>query len=90
MKRNEASLEKGTISPDKQCLTAELYIEASLYLKDPKNLELIYRNLEDGRQKDTGDPQARFNRVYDAVSDGSAKQYLLKHCPRFSTAARCN
>ncbi len=83
MKRNEESLEKGTISADKRCLTAELYIEASLYLKDPKNLERIYRKLEESRLKDLNDPQARFNRVYEEVSGGSAKQYLLKHCPRF-------
>ena len=83
MKSNDANLQKGTISADKQCLTAEFYIEASLYLKDPKNLERIYRKLAESRSKDTGDPQARFNRAYDAVSGGSAKQYLLAHCPRF-------
>ena len=82
MKGNQASLEKATIRPGSQRISAELYIGAGLYLKYPKNLERFYRKLEDNRLKDTADPQERLKRVYDAVSGGSAKQYLLAHCPR--------
>jgi hypothetical protein len=84
MQNTETNFEKGTIPADKQCLIAELYMESSLYLKNPKNVELFYRRLERGRKKDMADRQARFNRMYDAVSGGTAKQYLLSHgCPAF-------
>ena len=79
----ETDFAKG-VPDDKQRLHAELYIESSLYLKNPKNVELFYRKLEIGRKKDMADRQALFNRMYDAVSGGTAKQYLLSHgCPAF-------
>lgn len=83
LKNTETGFQNGTIRPDGQCVSAELYIESSLYLKDPKNVEQFYRKLERGRLKDMADRQARFNRMYDAVLDGTAKAYLLAHCQRF-------
>jgi len=72
------------VPDDKQCLSAEFYIESTLYLKNPKNVELFYRKLERGWKKDMADRQARFNRMYDAVSGGTAKPYLLSHgCSAF-------
>jgi hypothetical protein len=79
----ETGFAKGTIPAEKGCLVAEFYIESSLYLKNPKNVELFYRKLEISRKKDMADRQARFNRMYDAVSGGTVKQYLLAHCPPF-------
>ncbi|MGB8010054.1 MAG: hypothetical protein WCF68_00455 [Terriglobales bacterium] len=83
MKGTEAGFEKGIIRPESQCPSAELFTEASLYLKDSKNVEQFYRKLDRGRSKDMAERQARFNRMYDAVSGGAAKKYLLEHCPRF-------
>ena len=79
----ETGFEKGTIPADKQCQLAEEYVEMNLYFKDPKNLEQFYRRLEPGGKNDVADPWPRFLRMLDAVSGGSAKQYLLAHCPRF-------
>jgi len=84
LRATEASFEKGTVRPEDQCLSAELYIESSLYVKDPKNVEQFYRKLVRSRLKDMADRQARFNRMYDAVSGGTAREYLLSHgCPAF-------
>ena len=67
------------ISPDASCVKAEFYIEDSLYVKDINNVELFYRRLERGGTKDTAGRQARFNRMFDAVSGGTARPYLLAH-----------
>jgi len=84
MQGTETAFQKGTIPADKQCLSAELYIESSLYLRNPRNVEQFYRKLEPGRSKDMADRQARFNRMYNEVSGGTAKPYLLSHgCPAF-------
>jgi hypothetical protein len=84
MKGAELRFQKGTIGPKDQCLSAELYIETSLYLKDANNVKQFYRKLVRSRRKDMADRQARFNRMYDEVSGGTAKQFLLSHgCPTF-------
>jgi hypothetical protein len=83
MQSIETRLEKGAIPADKQCFFAQLYLQESLYLREPKNVEQFYRKLERGRSKDMADRQARFNRMFDAVSGGTARQYLLAHCPPF-------
>jgi hypothetical protein len=83
MARTSVTLEKGSMAPDKQCLSAELSTEANLYLKNPANLGQMYRKLERSRLKDMDDRYRRFNRMYNAVSGGTAKQYLLAHCPAF-------
>jgi len=83
MKGTEEGFAKGSIRPENQCLSAELYTEASLYLKDAKNVDEFYRRLERGRSKEMAERQGRFNRMYDAISGGTMKQYLLAHCPRF-------
>jgi hypothetical protein len=82
--RTKADLESGRIKTDNECLTAELYEESLLYLKDHSNVELFYSTLQRGGLKDMADRQARFNRMYDAVSGGEARPFLLAHgCPRF-------
>ncbi|HTP66141.1 MAG TPA: hypothetical protein VMJ66_12180 [Geobacteraceae bacterium] len=48
-------------------------------MKDNHNAEKFYRKLERGREKDMADRQARFNRMYDDVSGGTAREYLLSH-----------
>jgi hypothetical protein len=79
MKRISNDFRKRAIPPARQCLSAELFIEESLYLKDPGNVEQFYRRLQRGREMDITDRQARFNRMYDEVSGGMARQYLLSH-----------
>jgi hypothetical protein len=84
VRNTEMGFQKGTIRPDDQCLSAEVYIETTLYLKDANNVEQFYRKLVRSGLKDMADRQARFNRMYDEVSDGTAKQYLVSHgCPAF-------
>jgi len=77
LKRTETDFQNGKIAPDRQCLSVELYMESSLYLKDPQNVEQFYRQLDPRSSKDMAARQARFNRMYDQVSGGSARQYLL-------------
>ncbi len=80
----EAQFEKGTIKVDDRCGLAEIYTEETLYLKDANNVEQFYRKLVRGKLRDMADRQARFNRMYDEVSGGTAKQYLVSHgCPAF-------
>ena len=79
-----ANFEKGTIKPEGQCLAAELYTEETLYLKDTGNVEQFYLKLVRSRNANQADRQARFNRMYDLVSGGTAKPFLLSHgCPPF-------
>jgi hypothetical protein len=82
--RSQAAFEKGTVKPEGQCLAAELYTEDSLYLKDATNVEQFYLKLVRSWRADMADRQARFNRMYDLVSGGTAKPFLLSHgCPAF-------
>lgn len=84
VKTTDIGFKKGTIPAERKCLSAELNIEARLYLKDPRNAGQFYRKLERSWEKEMADRQARFNRMYDEVSGGSAKPYLLSHgCPPF-------
>jgi hypothetical protein len=83
MAMTEVAFQKGTVRPESECLTAELYMESSLYVQNPKNLEQFYRKLERGRSKDMADRQRRFNRMFAEISGGKAKPYLQQHCPPF-------
>ena len=67
------------LAPEKQCVKAEFYIEDSLYVKNTNNVELFYKKIERGGTKDMANRLARFNRMFDAVSGGTARQYLLAH-----------
>ncbi len=62
-----------------RCVSAELYIEAMLYIENNDTVYQFYRKLVRSRAKDMNDRQARFNRMYDAVSGGKSRQYLLAH-----------
>jgi hypothetical protein len=43
----------------------------------------MYRKLGRVQLKDQADQERRFHRMYDVVSGGTAKQFLLKYCPVF-------
>ncbi len=82
--RIQAEFEKGTIKPETQCAEAEVYTEESLYLKDTNNVQQFYLKLVRDGKMDMADAQSRFIRMYDIVSGGTAKPYLLSHgCPPF-------
>jgi len=66
---------------DYECVIAEKYTEANLYLQDPNNLFLFYRKLERDWDKDMAARLRRFNRMFDLVSGGTARRFLLSHCP---------
>lgn len=58
--------------------------EFKYVIYDTNNVERFYRKLERSRTSDMADRQARFNRMYDEVSDGTAKRYLVSHgCAAF-------
>jgi len=63
-----------------RCQLAEVETEESLYLEDNNNVYEMWRKL--GPPLPKGNPaerQLRFNRMYDAVSGGKSRQFLLAH-----------
>lgn len=78
--REKSDYESGRIKViGDPCVQAELYQEDLLYMKDHNNVQLFYAKLQHGMLKDQADREARFNRMYDAVSAGQAKTFLLAH-----------
>lgn len=67
------------MAPDQRCRMAEVHEEARLYISDPKVVYAYYRDLEVGRLRDQADREARFARMFDKVSGGRAKPFLLEH-----------
>jgi hypothetical protein len=67
------------MAPGRRCPMAEVNEEERLYISDPKVVYAYYRELEIGWQKDQAQREARFNRMFDKVSAGRAKQFLLAH-----------
>jgi hypothetical protein len=83
MDRIQDQLERRAVAPDTECLDAELTTEFSLYLKDPNNVRQFYLVLTHDGEMRTRDPQSRFDQMYDKVSGGTARTYLLQHGCRF-------
>jgi hypothetical protein len=83
MDRINKQLERGALAPETECLYAELTTEFSLYLKDPNNVRQFYLVLMHDGEMQTRDPQSRFDQMYDKVSGGTARPYLLQHGCRF-------
>jgi hypothetical protein len=82
--QSKVAYETGKMGGDNPCLQAEIYEETLLYMKDHNNVEQFYAKLQRSMLKDMADRTARFNRMYDAVSGGEAKPFLLSHgCPAF-------
>ena len=65
--------------PELRCPMAEVNEEGRLYISNPKVVYAYYRELEIGWQKDQSEREARFNRMFDKVSEGRAKRFLLEH-----------
>ncbi len=69
----------GRVKPADRCPLAEAAEEARLYVADTKNVYEFWRRLEPGRARDQADREARFNRMLDQVSKGTAREFLLAH-----------
>jgi len=67
------------MAPEQRCRLAQSTEEARLYISNPKLVYAFYRELEVGRLKDQADREARFSRMFDKVSGGSARAFLLGH-----------
>lgn len=84
LNRTKVDFEQGKIKVGGECLQAEIYEEDLLYLKDRRNVEMFYLKLQRSRLADMADRQARFNRMYNVVSSGEARPFLLAHgCAAF-------
>jgi hypothetical protein len=66
----------GTID---QCVLAEVQVEEQLYLADRRNVYRFYQALGPARSNSQADREARFNRMYDKVSGGRVRAFLLAH-----------
>jgi hypothetical protein len=75
----EAALEKGTIQAADKCPLAETVMEETLYLEKSDNVYQFYRRLVRSKVAAQADREARFNRMFDAVSGGKAKSFLIAH-----------
>jgi len=62
-----------------KCVLAEIQVEETLYLDNPKTVYAFYRKLVRSRVADLADRQARFNRMYNTVSGGKSRQFLIAH-----------
>jgi hypothetical protein len=62
-----------------RCVLAEIQEGERLYLDEPQSLPAFYRKLVRSSNPDRADREARFNRMYDFVSEGKSKQFLLAH-----------
>jgi hypothetical protein len=62
-----------------RCVLAEVQVEQTLYLDNPKTVYAFYRKLVRSRVADLADRQARFDRMYNTVSEGKSRQFLIAH-----------
>ena len=65
---------------EKNCVAAEKYMETTLYLEDSRNAYVYYLKLSPLPAKWTrADLAARVNRMFNVVSSGKAREFLLDH-----------
>jgi hypothetical protein len=69
----------GRLKPEQRCPVAQETVEERLYVSNPKAVYAYYRKLKVGWLKDQADREARFNRMFDQVSEGTVRQFLLDH-----------
>ncbi len=62
-----------------QCVFVELYLEAHFYVSNNATVYDMYRKLVRSFVRDQGDREARFNRMYVAVSDPRTRDFLVAH-----------
>jgi hypothetical protein len=76
--RLEDEFQKGTVKGNK-CTLAETEFEERLYLENARYVHVFYRKLEPDKAKDQVSREARFNRMYNVVSEGKARKFLVDH-----------
>jgi len=81
----EAAYQKEASRPGAdRCVGAEFQTEETLYLEDNNNVYQFYRKLGPTSGKEMNERLARFNRMFDAVSGGKSRPFLLAHgCPAY-------
>lgn len=87
MKQEAAHLENefqsGSVKGNK-CTLAQTEFEERLYLENTRYVYVFYRKLEPDKAKDQASREARFNRMYNTISEGKAKKFLMDHgCAAF-------
>lgn len=76
----ETAYEKEASRPaTDRCVSAEVQTEEMLYLGDNSTIYELYRKAGPSPAKDMPSRLARFNRMYDAVSGGKTRAFLLAH-----------
>jgi hypothetical protein len=66
-------------SPAIKCRLAQDQMEATLYLQNSRSVYAFYRKVARSRNPSQADRDARFNRMYNVVSEGRARQFLIDH-----------
>jgi len=83
MKEESQNLEKefqeGKVKPQSQCKAANTLFDEQLYLKDIRVVYQYYEWLLRHPEEENENPQARFNRMFDAVSKGEARKFMAEH-----------
>jgi hypothetical protein len=82
-----ASFDKGTIKPTDQCKVARTIVENELYMQDTSTVYQFYRLFPASAPRDQADREARFDAMLNAVSAGTAKDFLVSHGCAASTPA---
>jgi hypothetical protein len=62
-----------------KCTLAQTELEERLYLENARFVYAFYRKLEPDKTKDQALREARFNRMYNLVSEGKARKFLVDH-----------
>ncbi len=75
----EKEFQAGKIKPENQCKVANTLFDELLYLKDTKVVYEYYEWLLRNPEKPKGNPQARFNQMFNAVSKGEARKFMAAH-----------
>lgn len=80
----EEEFSSGKFKPERKCQLAETEFEERLYIENPRYVYLFYRKLVPGRERDLAQREARFNRMYNQITDGKARPFLTSHgCAAF-------
>ena len=75
----EKAFQDGKVTPANRCKLANTLFDETLYLKNTAIVSEYYAWLLQHPEKGKESPQARFNRMFNAVSKGEARAFLAAH-----------
>jgi hypothetical protein len=75
----DAQYASGRLKAESRCGLAEVIYSERLYVANTKSVYDFYRKLVRGTLRDPADREGRFNRMFDAVSEGRARAFLTQH-----------